>query len=431
MSTVVDIIAAGFLPSALEAMDKSTMDATQTPYPAGIEAMLIVELDDNKQGIGADAQKVMEICQKNNAFNMAIAKNEEVRQALWQQRRRAASALAKIAPSLISLDSAVARSNLPQIITKIKEIFKKYALRGGIVFHAGDGNLHPNIAFDERNLFEVAQVKKAVKEIHLETIKLGGTLSGEHGIGVEKRAAMAQMFDNNTIALFKKIKKAVDPYNVANPDKVLPIASTNENKFAQNAPAYLAPIITQIKEAAVAQKPLIISGLKTKFKTKEKTLDLSSLNQILDIDKKNYTATVQAATPLRHLEKELAANNMYLPISGAKGTVGGVFAAKTFNNLADYITGLDFILADGAFISLGGKYIKNSAGYDLIRFLAGSQGGYAVITALTIRTFAKKQKPQKQNTFEFFKPNALEIKLKKVFDENNILNPFIFRGEND
>ncbi|MDR0734567.1 MAG: FAD-binding oxidoreductase [Elusimicrobiota bacterium] len=428
MGSVRDIIAAGILPAALEAMDKTTMDVTQTPYPVGMEALLIIELDSKKQTAKKQAQIILQILKENKAIKIETAADETARRKIWAGRRAAASSLAKLAPNLLSLDSAFARSSLPEIIKKMRGIFAKYNVRAGLVFHAGDGNVHPNIVFDETNLFEAWQVKKAVKEIHALTAQAGGSISGEHGIGIEKRAAMALMFDEAALGLMRKIKTALDPKNLANPDKILPI-STRSLARRTGAPQYLFNIIEQIKLNRAAGRSTIINGLGSKFKADRKiALSAAGLNQILDIDNANYTITAQAGCALKDIAAQLAEHNMYLPVPAARGSIGGAFSAKTFWNFADYITGLDFILSDGTFISLGGKHVKNSAGYDLIRLLHGGIGAYAFITALTVRTFAAPAPKTVQNKFEFFKPCASAALVKKVFDADNLFNPFLFGG---
>ncbi|MDR1684589.1 MAG: FAD-binding protein [Elusimicrobiota bacterium] len=424
MQAVADIIAAGILPSALEGMDKTTMAATQTPCPAGSEAMLVIELDGKKQQTEKEAALVFNICLNNGGVNIVTASKEEERQNLWAKRKAAASSLVKLAPNLLSLDGALPRAQLPLAIERVRAIFEKYKIRAGLVFHAGDGNIHPNIVFDENNFYETAQIKKAVKEINAAVLAAGGSISGEHGIGVEKRAAMALMFDKNALTLFKNIKAAIDPLNLANPDKVLPVFNAADLKPAKQPPECLKDIRARLKEGG----PFTIAGLNTKLKAAKKDiLDIKKLNQILDIDKTNYTLTAQAAASVKDIAAELKKHHMYLPIPPVKGSIGGAFAAKTFLDLADYVTGIDFILPGGAFVSLGGKFVKNAAGYDLIRFLAGSQGAYALITALTIRAFAFEPHKQKERAFKLFTPDETDKKLKKVFDPHNILNPFIFK----
>ncbi len=436
MRAVEQIIAAGILPSALEAMDNNALTISGLQTPQGARAMLIVENDDAKTA-KKDFEIITEICRKNNALEITLAKDDIQRQDIWIKRRQAASCLAKIAPNLLSLDCTVPRSELANMIKAVNEIFEKYQLRGATVFHAGDGNLHPNIAFDENNLFEASRMRKAVKEINKAALALGGTLSGEHGIGIEKRAAMAQMFDENALNLFREIKKALDKNNILNPEKIIPLAT--ESALKTLTPSYARPLAEIIKERFSKNETSYICGAKSKIKKakyfpkdKNAFLDISALNQIVETDLKNYTIIVQAAAKVKDVASELAKQNLYLPIPSAAGTFGGIFAARTLPSLENYVCGLDFILPDGTFIRLGGKYVKNCAGYDLIRFLSGTFGAYALITQMTLRLFPFKAAAQKQNAFEIFKPNAYDIKLKKVFDKKNLFNPFIFKEkEND
>ena len=432
MQAVKEITAAGILPSALEAMDKTTMDVTQTSYPDGMQAMLIVETDGKKQAVEKEAKQILDICLKNNAIKTESSSKEAERAKLWRQRKSAASALAKLAPNLVSLDGMVPRANLPQAIESVRAVFDKYGIRGGMVFHAGDGNMHPNIVFDERNLFETAQVKKAVKEVNAAAVAAGGTISGEHGVGVEKRAAMTLMFEAPVLDLFKKIKTEFDPKNISNPDKILPVASQSRLSATLPQDEQTIKIIESVKQAYAAKTPVNIVGLKTKYRPKDgSVLDLSSLNKITEIDTENLLLTVQSGVSVKAAAEELLKQNMFLPFPSCKGSMGGVYASKTFQDIADYITAVEFVLPDGTFIRLGGKYIKNAAGYDIIRLLSGSQGFYAAITSLTIRVFTVKPSAQPQRDFSVFTPTKESLRLKKVFDAHNIFNPFIIREQDN
>lgn len=428
MLCVKQIIACGIIPSALEALDKSTLKAIGTDTQA--EALLIAEIEDKKTEAAAQAKKVLELCLANKVFNAQTADKEEQRAQLWQKRFSAAAALASLGSGLYSLDCAVSRASLTEIIKEISAIYEKYNLKAGIIFHAGDGNLHPNIAFNADNSFELSQIKKAIKEIHTAVCHLGGTISAEHGIGVEKRAAMAMMFDKETLELFQKIKKAADPFNISNPDKVLPIAS--QSKKTNQIPADLLPLIEQVKQANSLKKPLKICGLNSKIKLKDKNkLSLKNLNKIIEIDKENYTITVQAGIDVKNLQEELLKQNLYLPIQGLKGSLGGEFCAKSFAELKDYITGLDFITPYGDFIHWGGKYLKNTAGYDLAALLSGSRGIFGIVTALTLRVLPFKNKNSKRKTFAEWKPNNFEKALKTALDPQSILNTFYFEDKHN
>ena len=428
MLCVKEIIAAGIIPSALEALDHATLKASESPVEA--QALLIIELDGKRTELPKHAKQIESFCKINKAVKLEAAQNEAKRRALWQTRLSAAAALASLGSGLFSLDCAVSRANLPKAIEQISAIFGKYGLRAGIVFHAGDGNLHPNIAFKENNLYELSNIKKAIKEIHQTICALGGTISAEHGIGVEKRAAMAMMFDENTLKIFRKIKTALDPQNVANPDKVLPIASVSEKKASP--PQDIIPLIEAVKLANAENKPLNIVGLNTKLKLKKgNILSLKNLNKILDIDKTDYTITIQPSFCMKELEEELKKHNLYLPVPAVKGSIGGVFSAKTIPALKDYVTAIEAVMPDGSFISYGGKYVKNTAGYDLIALMCGARGAYGIVTSLTLRLLPYKAQKSEVLPFKRRLPSEVEFKLKKALDPNNILNPFLFEGTED
>lgn len=423
MLCVKDIISAGIIPSALEAMDGANLKAAQTGIEA--EALLIIELDGKKGELAEQSEKALKFCADRKAFSIKSANNDEEAKALWQSRLSAAAALASLGTGLISLDCAVSRTDLPQIITKISAIFAKYGLKAGVVFHAGDGNLHPNIAFNEGNLYELSQIKKAIKEIHEAVCLCGGTISAEHGIGVEKRATMAMMFDGGTLSCFKKIKQALDPKNLANPDKILPIASASKKTLTP--PERVQPLIEAVKKANAGKTTLNVCGLNTKIKLKGKNLlSLKNLDKIIEVDKTNYTLTAEPGINVKVLAKELEKENLFLPFAPGKGSLGGEFCAKTAAELKDYVTALDIILPDGSFIRYGGKYVKNTAGYDLTALFSGSRGVYGIVTSLTIRLLPYKPKAAKPLPFAPWRPNEVERKLKTALDANNILNSFYF-----
>ena len=426
MQSVKEIISQGIIPSALEAMDKTALNAVQIQQTA--EAFLIIELEGKKIETEKQIKTVSQICLNNKAFNLQSAQNEEQSQDIWQKRFSAAAAIASLGSGLISLDCAVSRGDLPQVIQEIMQIYKKYNLRAGTVFHAGDGNIHPNIAFDENNSFELLSIKQAVKEIHKTVCKYNATISAEHGIGVEKRAAMTLMYDNETLDFFRKIKSALDPDNLANPDKVLPINSVSQ-KITQ-IPQEVKPFIEKIKQANANHIPLEICGLnsKIKLKTKQK-ISVKELNKITEIDTVNHIATVQAGVNLKELRQALLKYNLYLPVTlgNSNASIGGEFCSKTNPELKNYITGIDFITPQGIFIRYGGKYLKNTAGYDLISLLFGSQGGYGLVTSLTLRVLPFKPQSRPLKDFKRASANYLQSLIKRAIDPGNILNPHFLR----
>ena len=289
----------------------------------------------------------------------------------------------------------------------MQELFKKYNLRGSIVFHAGDGNFHPNIVFDENNVYEANQIKLAINELNKFIFSLGGTLSAEHGIAVQKRAAMNLFFEQDTLNLFKQIKNTLDSKNILNPQKILPLCEGKAQEIPQYAQSFY--------DIAKGQKEFDFSSLKT-------------LNKIIEFDKENYTLTVGAGTLIEDINKQLNPHKFYLPTGQKKGTLFDLFLSGRDGDFADFITGLTFVCGAG-FINVGGKYVKNAAGYDLIHFLAGSKGSFGAPLMFTLRLLPFPPKTALVNTeLEISGPL---IKLKKVFDKNNIFKPEIFKGYSD
>jgi glycolate oxidase len=224
--TVSAIIADGIVPATLEMLDKLTIKAVEESIHAGFpldaEAVLLIELDGVKDGMERLAERIMEICKKSNAREVKAAKTEAERTQLWAGRKGAFGAIARLRPNYLVCDGTVPRTKLPEVLTRVMEVGKKYDLAIANVFHAGDGNLHPLILFDERNEEELKKVHLAGSEILKICADAGGTISGEHGIGTEKKKEMLFVFTPQDIGAMKKVKKAFDPDDVYNPGKVLP-----------------------------------------------------------------------------------------------------------------------------------------------------------------------------------------------------------------
>jgi glycolate oxidase subunit GlcD len=225
-NTVSAIIAEGIVPATLEMMDnlvlKAVEDSVHVGYPLDAAAVLIIELDGMADGMERQAGKIQEICKRHKVREVRLAKSEVERAELWAGRKGAFGAVARLRPSYLVCDGTVPRTKLPEVLRKVIEVGKKYDLPIGNVFHAGDGNLHPLILFDERNKKDLAKVHKAGTEILRICADAGGTISGEHGIGTEKIKEMSFVFSKSDIEFMRQIKKAFDPQDLCNPGKVLP-----------------------------------------------------------------------------------------------------------------------------------------------------------------------------------------------------------------
>jgi glycolate oxidase len=224
--TVSAIIGDGIVPATLEMIDKLTIKAVEESIHAGFpldaEAVLLIELDGLKDGMERLAGRIMEICKENNVREVKVAKTEAERVQLWAGRKGAFGAVARLRPNYLVCDGTVPRTKLPEVLSKVMEVGRKYNLPIANVFHAGDGNLHPLILFDERNEEELRKVHLAGSEILKSCADAGGTISGEHGIGTEKMKEMFYVFTPRDIAAMRKVKSAFDPVDLYNPGKVLP-----------------------------------------------------------------------------------------------------------------------------------------------------------------------------------------------------------------
>jgi glycolate oxidase len=226
--TVSSIIAAGMIPAALELMDGLILQAVEQAFHAGLPtdagAVLIIELDGPAAGLDPQAERVGEICRRHHAREVRLAKDDAERALLWKCRKRAFGAVGRLAPNYCTQDGVVPRTRLPDILRAISGAAQRHDLRIGNVFHAGDGNIHPILLFDERNPDEVRRVLAAGREILEACVALGGSLTGEHGIGVEKIAQMPLLFSPADLAAMLRLRTVFDPERRANPHKILPDA---------------------------------------------------------------------------------------------------------------------------------------------------------------------------------------------------------------
>src|SRR5437870_9273862 len=201
--TVSDIIAAGIIPGAMEMMDQLITQAIEAAYQFGFPldagAVLIVELDGLAAGLEKQAARVIDICKQNRAREVRTAKTDQERMDLWKCRKRAFGAIGRLSPNFLTQDGVVPRSKLPEIMSFIRATSQKYGLRIPNVFHAGDGNIHPLILYDERHPEQVRKAVQAGNEILQRCIDLGGSVTGEHGIGVEKMDFMEKKFTRDDL----------------------------------------------------------------------------------------------------------------------------------------------------------------------------------------------------------------------------------------
>ncbi len=232
-TAITAILAEGIVPAALEIMDDVTIRCVEKHRSAGLPldaaAILLMDLDGPRETVGQQLNRVGEICRRHGARNIRVAHSTGESAELWQARRAVSPALVQVKPTKISEDATVPRSQVPAMIRRLKEIAARHNLDIAIFGHAGDGNLHPNILVDRRNPAEMARAENAIAEIFEAALALGGTLSGEHGIGLLKRPYLKQEVGSAGMEYMTRLKQAFDPKGIMNPGKILGRCASDQN----------------------------------------------------------------------------------------------------------------------------------------------------------------------------------------------------------
>ena len=226
-NTVSEIIASGVIPSAIEMMDQMILQAveadTHAGYPMDAAAVLLMEAEGLRDSVTEQVAQIEQVCHKHAARAVRVAANEAERQLFWAGRKNAFGAVGRISPEFYVQDGVVPRTRLPYVLQRISEICSGYGLRVGNVFHAGDGNLHPLILFDSQKPGEVERVRKAGHEILAVCAEVGGTITGEHGVGIEKQEEMALIFNKVDLRVMQQVREAWNPQQLFNPGKLFPL----------------------------------------------------------------------------------------------------------------------------------------------------------------------------------------------------------------
>ncbi len=438
MACVSAIIAAGIVPRVLEAMDRMTVEAIQAFKPVGYpsaEAVLLIEVEGSPEHVKTERTKLEGICRDHGSTLFRAARDEDEREKLWEGRRSAYAALARLAPNVSVDDGVVPRSRLADAVRKIREISERNKIEAALLFHAGDGNLHPNMVFDERDAELTARVKKAGAEILHACVELGGSISGEHGIGIDKREAMGWLFSPETLGLFRRIKGALDPAGLANPDKLFPAAEEKKRKTfaARELPLTDAAcsLVERVREKAARREDLTVlgSGTKSPATLREEgreVLRVRSLSKILDIDRANFVLRAEAGISMSEVMAAAAKEDVCLHLPLVTGTLGGLLATKGGGGLREGILAMRLLLSNGDVVEVGAPVVKSVAGYDVARLMLGSWGTLAVILDVTLRLHPRRGAV----------PNDLPAplrpafgrwhrELKKAFDPDGRLNRWV------
>jgi glycolate oxidase subunit GlcD len=469
------VIAAGIIPAGLEMVDGVTIRAVEASVfaagmPIDAEAALLVELDGLEAGMDEEVARVRQICAEHGARSVRLAADEVERKKLWAARKGAFGAMGRITPDILIQDAVVPRSRLPEVLAATYATGARYGLRVANVFHAGDGNLHPLVCFDSRDAEQVARVKEAGREIMETCVAAGGTITGEHGVGLDKSAYLPLVFTEEDMRAMLRVRAAFDPEGLCNPGKIIPVlkgcgearaVAEGKNASRGNGEGQRATVGAQ--EAASAGRrietatlsstnaagtvtPSTLSDIKgdspfvepdsveevcevlraaeregrsvfpvgasvqrdlrdDELPARAVALKTTSLARLIEYEPADLVATVEAGMTLADFNREMERAGQWLPLDspgGSGATLGGIVAtgasgaqALGYGAPRSYVLGMKVALAGGRVIRVGGRVVKNVAGYDLCKLFTGSHGTLGVILELT---FKLRPRPRREAT---------------------------------
>lgn len=499
------IIAAGVMPAGLEMMDHEIIRAVEASvFAAGLSldigAALLIELDGVEAGIDEEADRVKSICLQYGARACRMARDENERKKLWAARKGAFGAIGRISPDSMIQDAVVPRSRLPEVLDAAYQIASRYQLRIANVFHAGDGNLHPLICFDSRFPDEVHRVKEAGRELMETCVRAGGSITGEHGVGFDKRELLSLIFSEADMETMLRVRAAFDPSGLCNPGKIIPMlrgcgearAQTKSNVQSpmSNVVSELGTAVIALQETsdllgprasrpqgsteaslpetenhrrskhngrgstvvrsfdphtAIKQVSAVVGEVNVshsspvavfpsaltvapesieqicevmKLASRESwsvvpagaatwldagnplkriniILSTEKLNRIIEHEPADLVAITEAGTPLHDFNEALGRNGQWLaidPPDDRHSTIGGVIATGLggaqqfgYGPPRRHVIGMKVVLADGTLIKVGGRVVKNVAGYDLCKLFTGSYGTLGVIVEVNFK----------------------------------------------
>jgi glycolate oxidase len=359
--TVSQIISAGIIPAALELMDRGILDAVEDAYAMGVPreagAVLVIEIDGLAVTLEPLKLRIEALCREHEAIEIIHAETAAAREQLWKCRKMAVGAVGRLSPGYILQDGVVPRTKLPAVMRRVDEIAVKHDVRIVNVAHAGDGNVHPILLYDERVPGQLQRVQAASREILEACIDFGGSVTAEHGVGVEKIELVEKMFAPADLEALQRVRAAFDPYGLFNPGKKLPAKVHGTN-------------------GATLQATTTIG------------------DRVLDYCPDDMTITVEAGITLAALNRFLAASQQRLPLDppdAERVTIGEILATNAYGprrfaygTARDYLLGARMIDGRGQSYFAGSRVVKNVAGYNLPRAIVGARGAFGTIVEATL-----------------------------------------------
>ena len=386
----------------------------QAGLPVNAGAALIIEVDGYMEGLPGQVDEIRKTLLESSALEVKIAQSEKEREKIWYGRKSAAGAMARLTRAYLTLDGTVPRSNLAEMLGRINQICSHLDLKVAYVFHAGDGNLHPFLLIDDPgDQALMGRIHQAGRQIMELCVNNNGTITGEHGVGLEKREYMPLMYNEDELQAMKDLKKIFDPVGILNPGKIFPEEvslerqepseeeSSKFNLAAVSSPGSNEEARSIILTAIQEKSPLQIFGGGTKSRQANGIsyhISTENLSGIKKFSRNDLFVTAGSGMRLHQLQAELEKHGVWVPIAAPweEATLGGTTAANfnaplrmRYGGLRDLVLGLEVILPDGRQIKTGRPVVKNVAGYDMTKLFIGSTGSLGLITEITFKLVSK------------------------------------------
>ncbi len=407
------IIARGLVPATLEMMDQQIMriveDYTHAGLPVDAAGALIIETDGYLESVSPQMDEISGILREHEGHDLRLARTSEERERIWYARKSVGGALSRIAPAYLPVDGTVPRSKIADTLAEITAMCGDHNIPVAYILHGGDGNFHPHLfIMDPGDKELVERAFQAARETMAICVKQGGSITGEHGVGTEKRNGMPLMYNADELAALRDIKEIFDPAQLLNPGKIFPEHS-RADETKQNVPASdanlsgaIAPASAQeasavIRACAAADPPKRIRILgrgnqSSRDAATDVCLSTQSLAGIIEYAPEDLFVRVGAGTRLAQLQDFLRKDGMWVPLVSpwADSTVGGLVASSfnaplrmRYGGLRDQVLAVTAVLGDGRIIRAGRPVVKNVAGYDITKLFVGSYGTLGLITEVT------------------------------------------------
>ncbi len=417
------VIAAGLVPATMEMMGQRIMraveDYTHSGLPVHAGAALIIDLDGYPESVDPQIAEVDAVLQAHGALETRVAKSEDERTQIWYARKSAAGAMARLAVDHYTVDGSVPRSKLAEVLREVIRICADVDLEVLFLLHAGDGNLHPMVLVpDPEDQAFMDRLHEGGRRMARLFVSYGGTITGEHGIGIEKQEFMSLMYGEDELAAMHEVKEIFDPDELLNPDKIFPTGHEYEaSRLIVESKPYAGEDVAfspvSAEEAAAVIRSLAAAGERVRVRgagTKSTHLGKSRIELRTDglagihtYARDDLYVTAGAGTTLLEMQRVLAADGMWVPIVSPwpESTVGGIVASNfngpqrmRYGAIRDLVQALTVVLPDGRVLRLGRPVMKNVAGYDLVKLFIGAYGALGLITDVTFKLNARPRRSQ-------------------------------------